>query len=164
LAFKPAPDWEAEQEYFYLATVKPVDSGTSSDIYYQCIGFVNKTGQEVPDWDDIAFGTLYYDLDVVWEVRQVVEAEIVPEWEPDKQTEIGDQVNILENTYKAVCIEYCRKGTGEQPDWPLVEGDTVEDGELVWTCMGPEKLKENLKPQTLHWNEYYKMSIEIELK
>jgi hypothetical protein len=158
LAFQPSPDWKAATEYFYLATVKPVNSGTSSEIHYRCIGFVNKTGLEAPDWS-LLTESLYYDNDIVWEIRQAIEGEIIPEWEADTQTDIGYQVNVLEGTLKAVCVGYCRKGTGVQPDWPLAEGEWVVDGELVWTCLG-----RIVKPQTLKWNEYFKMAINVNLE
>lgn len=157
LAFKPAPDWEANKEYKYLDTVKKVGSGTTMDIYYECVGFVNKTGTVVPSWP-VQVGTLVYDNQVVWEIRDAVEGETYGTWSADTNLQVGFQVSVLPNLLKAVVLSFCGKGSGTEPTWPEVVGDVVLDGNIEWkTCL----LEETLSP--LGWNQYYRLTNKVTL-
>jgi hypothetical protein len=159
LAYKPAKDWRPNFEYYYiLSTVKKVESGTSSEINYECVNFVNKTGDVEPDWS-LEVGSLYFDNDIVWELRAFRDPEYADSWQADTQTEIGDQVNVLEYVLKAVCIGHCRKGLGTEPEWPTTTGYWVDDGELEWMCMGAD-----VKPQKLDWNQYFSLDIGVVLE
>lgn len=142
--------WSMNNETNYGDFVKP--TAPSPTRMFKAVRFINKSGGVEPTWNTTEFD-LTEDAEVLWLALED-DGGTYSDWSATTNYNTADIVKPTTpdgNMYE--CIGFLSKSSGSEPTFPIIIGDTVDDGKIRWECRD-----EAVSPDTSAWNEYFKIS------